>query len=336
MGTGRDSGRPAKIDRAATALRKHQHRQAAVTPSRVDALPGNPNHDRKKKHKLRVRPMMPKAGMIYFRDRYLLMRERRDRALGVALRKAFHYVSKQLLNERFARMFEAATEVQQQQIKQRGDPKPHTALDSNTFFSSLPRHDAVQPWAQHISKSLLTSLFMILRSARLNWHQTPRRPFDISQHSLLSKAIDGFNAADRLSWSTDAPFLRWMIRGGPGFHVKNTARMADHSMDLESNDEKDIGNSKGRRDNNSTNRLMNPVPTGEAMEGIITHDDNIFQLTYEQVVESMRVLSIEVDVPSLVEAFGRHNLNDDGDQATGSPNGEQCPFDDDLDVDMVL
>ncbi|KAK3298748.1 uncharacterized protein B0H64DRAFT_415320 [Chaetomium fimeti] len=316
MGTGRGNGRSVKMDQDVAVSRKHQHHQAAVTPSRSKPL-GNSNPDRKK-NKLRVRPMMPKAGMIYFLDRYLLMRERRDRALGVAMRKAFHYVSKPLLNERLAGMFEAAIEF-------------------------LRRHNSVQPWAQHISKSLFTSLFMILRSTRLNWHHAPRKPLDISQHSLLAKAIDGFNAVDTLSWSTDAPFLRWMIRGGPGLHVENTARAADKSMGVESSGGKgtgmdgDISNNKGTSDHGRPAKLTSPLPVGEEMEGIITHADTAFQLTYEQVIESMRVVSIEVDVPSLLEAFARHNLNgDDGDQATGAPNGERHYSFDDLDVDMVL
>jgi hypothetical protein len=287
---------------------------------------------------------MPKAGMVYFRPRYLLVRERRDRALGVAMRKAFRFVTKPLLNERFAHMFEAATEVQQQQVRRWDSlsPQYHAAFDSDIFFSSLRQHHSVQPWAQHISQSLLTGLFMNLRACRLNWHRTPQNPLNISEHSLLAQAIDAFNAADILSWSTDAPFLGWMIRGGPGFHTKKNIMTGNSSMDVEDEHGKrttmdvyiNSGNKGDLYDGTSAN-LASSIPVGEEMEGVFTHADHIFQLTYDQVVESMRLLSIEVDVPSLIEAFARHNLDDDIVQAAQWSQAK-TDFFDDLDVDMVL
>lgn len=351
MGTGRDNGRSAKKDRDAAWARKYQRRHAAAAsagaPSQVGPLKADPPHtDQKKKNRLLVRKLVPKAGMIYFRTRYFLVRERRDRALGVAMRKAFRFVTKPLLNERFAHMFEAATEVQQQHVRQWENLSPqfHAAsrFDSDTFFNSLRHHHSVQPWAQHVSQSLLTSLFMNLRAARLSWHRTPQNPLNVAEHSVLAKAIDAFNAADILSWSTDAPFLGWIIGGGPGFHTKKAIITANNSMDVEDEHDKrttmdvniNSGNERDLDDGTSAN-LAGAILAGEEMEGIITHADNIFQLTYDQVVESMRLLSIEVDVPSLIEAFARHNLDDDDVQAANWRKAE-ADFFDDLDVNMVL
>ncbi|KAH6628114.1 hypothetical protein F5144DRAFT_578028 [Chaetomium tenue] len=249
MGAARGNGRLTNRDQGAGRARKRQDRQAAatvVTPSWVELSktdpPRAPSSGRRKKHKVRIRLLMPKAGMVYFRDRYLLMRERRDRAVGVAMRRAFHHLSKALVNERFAQMFKAATEVQQQHFWRWENLgwQPQAAFDSDMLFNSLRQHPSVQPWAQHISKSLLTSLFMNLRAARMNWHRAPQYPLDISQHSLLAKAIDAFNAADALSWGRDAPFLEWMIRGGPGLHTKKAIMMAD-AMDVDDEDERGRG-----------------------------------------------------------------------------------------------
>ncbi|EAQ89430.1 predicted protein [Chaetomium globosum CBS 148.51] len=345
MAAARGNGRLTKRDQGAGRARKHQNRRATaavvVTPSRVELSktdpPRDPSSGRRKRHKVRIRLLMPKPGMVYFCDRYLLMRERRDRAVGVAMRRAFHHLSKALLNERFAQMFEAATEVQQQHFRWWGNlnEQQQAAFNSDILFNSLRQHPSVEPWAQHISKSLLTSLFMILRAARMNWHRAPQYPFDISQHSLLAKVIDAFNATNALSWGRDAPFLRWMIRGDPGLHTKKEIMMGDVSMDVDDEDERgpgatrDMDTSSGNGGYSDGGALANPasaIPAREEMEGVITHADNVFQLTYDQVVESMRLLSIEVDVPSLVEAFARHSFNDD--------EGEGDSFDD-LDTDMV-
>lgn len=107
--------------------------------------------------------------------------------------------------------------------------------------------------------------------------------------------------------------------------------MAAPPREIEVLREREISNiassNKGDLIHGASGSLANSILTGDEMEGVITHADNAFQLTYDQVVESMRILSIEVDVRSLVEAFARHNLNDD--------KGEGHFFDE-LDVDMDL
>lgn len=69
------------------------------------------------------------------------------------------------------------------------------------FMRSLRARPGLRDlWKRH-NVSMLASIFLVLRCARLNWHKAPRPPYNVDEHCKTARAIDAFLAVDNLAWS---------------------------------------------------------------------------------------------------------------------------------------
>jgi hypothetical protein len=333
-----------------------QPTQSSHNPCRKNRHAGRsnraPNKPGRTENQLRLKDQLPKAGLWYPLDRFLLKRYRRDFVLTGALRKDTHFLSPQVLNQRFSQMFDVATELLAQQIP----TNPSSATNPIPFLLSLRKHESLQPWARAVSKSLFISLFLVLRAARANWHRNPREPFDIGKHCQLARAIDAFDRVDPFAWHSAVPLLGWAVCGGLQFH--DGSRSHDQAK-VDEEDEEDSqgaageGISCGDGGSDEDGLFVKRscfVSMDEDMEdmgvraALKKDTDNVagdearrhFQLSYEQVVEGMRLLNIDVDETALTEAFAKLRIYEESQPASGRRRGNPFLDDSDDEEDVVL
>jgi hypothetical protein len=278
-----------------------------------------------------------------------MKRYRRDFVLTGALRKDTHFLSPQVLNQRFSQMFDVATEL----LPQQNPTEPSRTINPIPFLLSLRKHASLQPWARAVSKSLFISLFLVLRAARANWHKNPREPFDLGKHCQLARAIDTFIRADPFAWHSAVPLLGWAVCGGLQFH--DSSRRDDPMEGKDDPMEEDGEGGIGGDDSGSDEEALFVkqtcfVPMGEGMEdeeeqaslnnstdsAVSEEARRRFQLSYEQVVEGMRLLNIDVDETALTEAFAKLRIYEESQPASGRRRGNPFLDDSDDEEDVVL
>ncbi len=281
---------------------KREHpRKKANAPSTIS------KGSNKKTKKLNLPVSMPKAGMIYPFKGAVLKRHRRDNALLVAVRGDTKLFTRQLVDDSFGRMFEVATDILQKQQKRQS---PHdlttiTVTDPITFLCQLRLYDSLWSWAQAVDERLFVSLFLVLRSARQNWHNA-RIPFNIAEHCRLARAIDAFNnVATDLKWNS-VDVVAWIRKGGLLFlpTMPDTTTATDEQAKTADDDSDSDDSDTAMPDLDDLPTATAPTPLTKDQEA----HRRRFNLTLEQVLESMRLLNIDVDQTALTEAFRRLNI----------------------------
>lgn len=144
-----------------------------------------------------LRHKIPKAGMIYPFNYTLLRTQRNDVGVYTAIKKSqgVPSMTTPMLDSVLCRIFEEATAlIEQKEGSEHGG-------NSVTFMRSLRARPGLRDLWKRRSVSMLTSIFLVLRCARLNWHKTPRPPYNVDEHCKTARAIDAFLAVDNLTWS---------------------------------------------------------------------------------------------------------------------------------------
>ncbi len=135
---------------------------------------------------------LPKAGMIYPFGQTLMRSRRSDLGVSSAIKKGLGApsITTPMLDTVFCRIFEEATE-----LMRKDGPGSKFNKDEPIAFMRLlrTRPGLREPWLRRRTR-LFTTLFLVLRCARRNWHNNPRPPYDIEQHCKMARAIDAYLA----------------------------------------------------------------------------------------------------------------------------------------------
>ncbi|KAK4148545.1 hypothetical protein C8A00DRAFT_38879 [Chaetomidium leptoderma] len=238
----------------------------------------------------------PKAGMIYPFAPTVMKNVGGDIAILTAIRKTLgvQIVNASMVDGVLARIFEEATAVLQQQRRQQNDNKFKD--DPQAFMRFIRASPALREWWTYISVHLFTSVFLILRAARQNWHKKPRQPHDIAAHGKMAHAIDAFSAVDDINWG-GAAFVAWLVKGG--LKVTKLTRNDD-----DNNDNKRDGDGDDDGDDDGDTTMQEDDQDGKA------GGHAAFQPSVEDIVEGMRRLNVDVDQTALTEAFAQFGVQD--------------------------
>jgi hypothetical protein len=328
MGTGNRIG---KTKSAAHLHKSKQWRQHHVKP-------GKPT----------LRDTIPKAGMIYPFDHTLLRTHQSDVGAYTAIKKnqGVPSMTTPMLDSVFCRIFEEATELMGQ------DGGSESGGNPVEFMRSLRARPGLRELWRRRNLAMFTSVFLVLRCARLNWHKTPRAPYNVDEHCKTARAVDAFLAVDNLAWS-DLDGLRWFVSDGVDLIKPPAQQQEEEEEETEEGGgqaERSESGQGGESDSDSGTvgifvKRTCPVPPED--EGETGGERDNFgsnggagkgsgwqlQLSLEQIVEGMRRLNIDVDETALTEAFARLRIQD---PARAAPRKNGNPFLDDSDDDVIL
>ncbi|KAG7291994.1 hypothetical protein NEMBOFW57_002024 [Staphylotrichum longicolle] len=276
--------------------------------------------------------------MIYPFNYTLLRTQRSDVGVYTAIKKSqgVPSMTTPVLDSVLCRIFEEATALIEQK-----DGSEHGG-NSVTFMRSLRARPGLRDLWKRRSVSMLTSIFLVLRCARLNWHQAPRPPYNVGEHCKTARAIDAFLAVDNLTWS-DFAGLSWFVTDGLDL-IKPPGK-EEEEMENESQLERVEDEQGGDSDSDVTVGIFVkqtcPVPPEDVGETGTEHDNSgsnadtskekspwRYQLSLEQIVEGMQRLNINVDETALTEAFTRLRIPD---PLPPAPRKNGNPFLDDSD-----
>ena len=130
--------------------------------------------------------------MIYPFGQTLMRSRRSDLGVSSAIKKGLGApsITTPMLDTVFCRIFEEATE-----LMRKDGPGSKFNKDEPIAFMRLlrTRPGLREPWLRRRTR-LFTTLFLVLRCARRNWHNNPRPPYDIEQHCKMARAIDAYLA----------------------------------------------------------------------------------------------------------------------------------------------
>ncbi|OTA68478.1 hypothetical protein K449DRAFT_146044 [Hypoxylon sp. EC38] len=135
-----------------------------------------------------LKNLLPRAGMIYPPGGDLLPRSQRDLRVLIALRQAgivktdgvTKTINKRAVDKALADFFALAAQ-------------PYALL--HVFFEDMDLPAMTQStgaWVRHIGQCVFLKLIQRLIDARTAWHENPREPFDMDQHSATAQMIDLF------------------------------------------------------------------------------------------------------------------------------------------------
>lgn len=185
--------------------------------------------------------------------------------------------SKKAVDETLASIFSDALHPTVLQIL----TEQHRALD---FLTALQLYN---PLAAKLGERTFFRLFGVLVEARLAWKTNPRMPFDVNQHCLLAKSIDGF-LQQAPSW-TNAELDIYEAVGGydsedddggenepdesmSGEQAVEAARMAMERMEVD-NEEKEEG--------------------GEGQDHPVEKDDEGYAEAVDEITRGMDYMDID-------------------------------------------
>lgn len=164
-------------------------------------------------------------------------------------------------------------------------------------------------WSRRTEKMFFT-VFLILRAARQNWHNSPQCPYKIEEHCQMARAIDTFLKVNNFNWGSRGVIHAFM-RCGLEIMSMTTSRNQARKKEEQSLD--------GDEDDSNDNLFVKQdpdAPTYEGLEGevagqsIDVASDAGFQGSLEDVVEGMQRLNIEVDQTDLLDIFAKLRIKE--------------------------